>query len=103
KKDLPVCIKIVRNDGRNQVQCTVCHKFPLVVKMHMNQKRIPAICSDKGALPSRIDYAEHFKSAVHQACLKASRTSGMLETQAFNSSKIGIQVSEDMKKTAHTV
>jgi len=60
------------SDRRRTVSCTVCIKYPEIVKLHCGF-RTPAICTSSGAVFRQVLMTEHDASDWHKACMAKAR------------------------------
>lgn len=108
------CFFRFRSDKKEYIRCQICTKYPETVKLHVYNKKIPAIATENGTLYRSDVLEKHISTDYHAACERVEMIKSLNSTnenlgpmdvsirksvasQANHVGKIMIQVFADAK------
>ena len=77
KLDIDSYFEKIGNKGRKKIRCSICYKYPDVVKLHKKSDHVPSICTSSGGEVRKAYMDKHLQSAMRIAACRADRLKGL--------------------------
>lgn len=92
-----------QNRQRHMVFCKLCVKFPLIVKMHVNNRKMPPITTTDGTRFKKEAVTNHFLSLYHAKCREAERVASNSASAQQSKTLIDKHISAANEKRANHI